>query len=56
MVAMRRPRFQFRLWMIFALTALVGWGIVAVPYWFKKIGQATMSEAEREWRHRWGEE
>jgi hypothetical protein len=30
---MRLPRFQFRLWTIFAITALVGWAIVAVPYW-----------------------
>jgi hypothetical protein len=30
---MARHRFQFRLWQIFAVTALIGWGIVAVPYW-----------------------
>jgi hypothetical protein len=30
---MARPPFQFRLWQIFAVTALVGWGIVTVPYW-----------------------
>jgi len=30
---MPRPRFQFRLWTTFAVTALVGWGIVALPYW-----------------------
>jgi hypothetical protein len=34
---MDRPRFQFRLWMIFVLTALVGWGMVTVPYWFYEI-------------------
>jgi hypothetical protein len=34
---MPRPRFQFRLWPIFALTALVGWGIVALPYWYETI-------------------
>jgi hypothetical protein len=28
---------QFRLWQIFALTALVGWAIVAVPYWAKHL-------------------
>jgi hypothetical protein len=32
-VRMRIPRFQFRLWMIFALTALVGWAVVVIPYW-----------------------
>jgi hypothetical protein len=30
---MRLPRFQFRLWTIFACLALVGWASVAVPYW-----------------------
>jgi hypothetical protein len=30
---MGRGHFQFRLWMIFALMALIGWGLVAVPYW-----------------------
>jgi hypothetical protein len=34
--AMASPRFQFRLWTIFALTAFVGWWVVAVPYWTRR--------------------
>jgi hypothetical protein len=46
---MRRPRFQFRLWMIFALTALVGWGVVAVPYWLYRYPKTLRSQDDPIW-------
>jgi len=33
-MANMKVRFQFRLRTILVLTALIGWGIVAVPYWW----------------------
>jgi hypothetical protein len=37
--------------MIFALTALVGWGIVSGPYWFSRIHQGF-----RDWQWERGRE
>jgi len=45
---MRRPRFQFRLLTIFALTALVGWGIVAVPYWLYSYPEERLLQEGRD--------
>ncbi len=50
---MASPRFQFRLWTIFAITALVGWAIVALPYWVHtypedQIRLMGLSERERD--------
>lgn len=43
-----RRRFQFRLWTIFALTGIAGWGIVALPYWYEKVDHWMWELANRE--------
>jgi hypothetical protein len=58
MAAMRRPRFQFRLSTVFALTALVGWAVVVLPHWSwefrlyrqRRAEEERMSQAEEESR------